>query len=350
MQRFPSWPAVTFVIAALVFAGLAIRFFGWDRTVMIYTSPVTYTWAMKTPLGVAFWAVAFLSAVNGFICWLLHMRTPQDGPPLFLPRNDSDRRVNVAKGFTLTELLVAMAIITLMLGMAMAAFNTLTGSHSTAVGQNLLSAALGRVRANAIATDSHHALMFYRDNNTGHVAMVELQALPNGSPYVPVAPLGGYTAEVWFDIANTEHVQLPDGVSLQTVFPNTAGNRYIGFNTYGMFATAPGGCIAFSPDGTLFAGTCGMALGTPANTSPLGRFVFDGPNPTPLDGASWMVPNLALCLFDADAFGSLFSVGGNAWADDPAYGTNEQAKERWLDNNASLFMVGRYNGSLIASQ
>jgi prepilin-type N-terminal cleavage/methylation domain-containing protein len=248
------------------------------------------------------------------------------------------------RAFTLVELLVAIAIFVVLLGMAVVSVRSLTGSRSVATAQNLLSAQLARVRNEAIGQQQHRAAMFILDTNTGRVSLMTLKE----SAYAPVAALGGYAADVWFDLdTNSEPVLLPVGVGLQTVLGGTGGNRYVGFNRYSMFSVRPGGVIAFTPEGRLFVGSCGMAFSGGVNTTSLAKLLFNAPtNPTAYDGCSWVYANVALAVFDADPFLSLHG-GEMAWEDDPMYGTAEQSKEAWLNENATPLIVNRYNGTLI---
>ena len=206
------------------------------------------------------------------------------------------------RAFTLVELLIAITIFVVLLGMAVASFRAITGNRSVAAAQNVLSAELGRVRNEAIGFQEHRAVMFTLDDNTGRVSLRRLRE----SAYVPTAPLGGYSAAVWFDLAtDNEPVLLPPGVGVETILGDSAGNQYVGFNRYSMFAARPGGVIAFTPDGRLFVGVCGMAFNTGANTTDLAKLLFNASvNPTAYDGSSWVFANVAFALFDAAPFAS----------------------------------------------
>src|SRR5213592_2939679 len=64
-------------------------------------------------------------------------------------------------GFTLTEILVVIALIVLLLVLAVPAFNLITGGKSIEGATNQLSAALGRARAQAIGLQKPTGVMFF---------------------------------------------------------------------------------------------------------------------------------------------------------------------------------------------
>jgi prepilin-type N-terminal cleavage/methylation domain-containing protein len=78
-------------------------------------------------------------------------------------------------GFTLTELLVVIGLVVLLLTMAVAAFNFITGSKSIDAAQNLVSAVLVRARSEAIAGQRQMGVLFYRDTANDRTAMMLVQ-------------------------------------------------------------------------------------------------------------------------------------------------------------------------------
>ncbi len=78
-------------------------------------------------------------------------------------------------GFTLLELLVAIGIIVLMLGLALPAFRTITGGRSEEGAANQVAAMLGRARADALGLQIPRGVAFYTDA-TGQCRMAEVGA------------------------------------------------------------------------------------------------------------------------------------------------------------------------------
>jgi prepilin-type N-terminal cleavage/methylation domain-containing protein len=84
--------------------------------------------------------------------------------------NPEPRTLN-PRGFTLTEVLIVIALIVLLLALAVPAFNFITGGRSLDAGQNVVSAMLGRARARAIETERYAGVAFYLDPKTGRTTM-----------------------------------------------------------------------------------------------------------------------------------------------------------------------------------
>jgi prepilin-type N-terminal cleavage/methylation domain-containing protein len=285
--------------------------------------------------------------------------------------NNSSTMSRQSKGFTLTELLIAIAIFVVMLAMAMPVFRTLTGSRSIEQGTNIISAKLGHVRNQAMGLEQYGGVMFYLDSDSDRIAMVTLVQssiepafyYPPPGPFVPVP-------DVWFDIDPTvDPVLLPQGIGLQTMVNaplggagQRLGNGYIGFGA--PFAPGVnhrmGGCIIFGPDGRLFTGTPGVALRSGTTTTAIKKFMFGTdldfpPASLPFDGLNWASTAIAMCLFESEPyatqFGGVAAGGTDAWADpQSSYTANERAKENWLDANATPLLINRYNGTLIKGE
>lgn len=272
--------------------------------------------------------------------------------------------------FTLTELVIAIAIFVIVLAMAVPVFRGITGTRSVAAATNTISATLNRVRMEAVGLQQHRGAFFYLDNATGRVGVISLAEVA-----APAVQQGA--AEYWFDVPDdAEPVLLPPGVGMQFVTGqlSAADNRYTGFNdvinmlptymppyVYYTCQSRPGGVIAFDPDGRLSVATPGIVWWRGAQTN-LGRLIF-GPYATPTapGGSSMFFPVLGFCLFDADPFLNL-AVGtrtdaGNSTMRDPyeddyrnPIGSAETDEQTWLDNNATPFLINRYNGTLIKGE
>lgn len=274
------------------------------------------------------------------------------------PRCQSPSRP-VTGGFTLTELLIAMAIFVVVMAMAVPVFRTLTGSRSVEQATNIISATLGGVRNAAIKLQRYRGVMFYLDPNTGRIGMATLGQ-------VDIAPAGTWFNEMAANIAldmdmDVEPVLLPPGIGLETIINGTvtagvrASNGYIGFNASGALANKlpMGGLIMFDPDGRLSLEPAGMALldSITSTKTALGRSLF----PTSLPAwnyVSYGSSQLGFVLFESDPFLSQFG-GDSAWADNNVaaqYNRIEKPKEDWLDAQATPFLVNRYNGTLIEGE
>src|SRR5438309_1358333 len=75
-------------------------------------------------------------------------------------------------GFTLTELLVVIALIVLMITLAVPAFRVISGGRSIDAAQNQLAAVISRARTDAVALQEERGVFFYIDPDTGRVAAV----------------------------------------------------------------------------------------------------------------------------------------------------------------------------------
>src|SRR5689334_7702849 len=96
--------------------------------------------------------------------------------------------------FTLIEVVVVVVIIVLLLGMAVPAFNYITGNRSTDAAQNTVAAALSRARTEAIYRGKPVGVAFYRDPIQDRTA-VALVTHPDIQPWN--ATVGGTTG--YFD-------------------------------------------------------------------------------------------------------------------------------------------------------
>ncbi len=73
------------------------------------------------------------------------------------------------RGFSLTEILIVIAIIVLMLALALPAFNFISGGRSIDGAQNTLSALLARARTEAVGVQEIRGVLFYYDENADRV-------------------------------------------------------------------------------------------------------------------------------------------------------------------------------------
>lgn len=335
-------------------AGLRTMYFGY--------LPATF-WTHQ-PVGSICWMTALVLWIACGFCWIARSADSGNGLPVFRPRARHT-------GFTLIELMVVICIAVLLLGMAAVTFRTLTGSRSTEAATNIVSAMVARARTDAIGAQDYRGVMFYLDQGTGRVGMVELKAVPS-QPNFSAAPAaflawGLQNANVWLDLADTEPVLLPVGVGTHVVAGSSVGTRYVGFASSFPFSgtpytNRPGGCIMFDGNGRLALGQAGMVwMDNTGAMTPLGRLIFGNgafslASFSGVPASSWGTPQLALSVFDGTSFEEYCRAQGmtDPWMNginpDGSLTAAEVAKETWLDTNTTQFLVNRYNGTLVKAE
>lgn len=226
-------------------------------------------------------------------------------------------------GFSLTELIIVIGIIVLFIAVAIPAFNIITGQRSIAGAQNLLSAEVAGVRMRAIAQQRHMGLvlMLNQDERITLRRCEVLERHPGAQLVVELVP-------------ESEPVLLPAGVSMQFLRAPGGGSagRYAGFIENGqpvarIMMFDPGGRVELTPywyarsDGSLTL--LGEMLGLTSSAQPSG-------------GAP--KPEIGLLLFDRADFAGQFSFEDIG---------SEAAEENWLDENGTLLVLSRYNGTFV---
>src|SRR4051812_16510017 len=169
------------------------------------------------------------------------------------------------RAFTMAELLIVIALIVLLLGLAVPAFNLLSGGKSIEGATNQVSAALGRARAEAIGLQKVTGLMFFVDPRTQRRSVAIVQEVDH-----PAAT----GIDVWLDIVDdNDFLPLPAGVGAQVIddctLNGTAPNQ----------TRADDGYIGFNHNGASSGSTTGTrAASGPNNTSTAygGVILFDG--------------------------------------------------------------------------
>lgn len=277
------------------------------------------------------------------------------------------------RAFTLNELLIVVGIIVLMLALALPAFNALSGSKSTEGATNQISAFLGQARAEAIGVQEIRGVLFFIDPATDRINMAMVR--DSGE-----ATIAGVTL---LDlVSDRDFIALPQGVMAQTVLNAATGaartaDGYLGFNnkasttllsTSGSLTvnTRYGGVILFDSTGKLVSlqygfrcsGTTGSITGpmtavasllSQGNISNLG-------NGSAKDFAApgTVYSQIGMAIFPREGFGAANYTLGDTQTDTTidggTYATNEKAEETWIDNNAVVQLVNRYNGTLIKSE
>jgi prepilin-type N-terminal cleavage/methylation domain-containing protein len=85
--------------------------------------------------------------------------------------NPQPQRMSVRRAFTLVEILVVLATISIVVALGVPLFNTLTGARSVEAGRNLVAAALGQARTVAVNEGAYAGVLFYIDPATERTAM-----------------------------------------------------------------------------------------------------------------------------------------------------------------------------------
>lgn len=283
-------------------------------------------------------------------------------------------------GFTLIELMVVMAIIVLLLGLSLPAFNLIRGSRSVESAQNQLSALIARARNEAIGKQKPVGVMFFLDPATKRVTGALVRQVSVGQ----INTTGGVVLLDLDESKPTDFLALPDGVSLQVLddpeFKTMKDDRYIGFNTQYLAGTNSGslnatpkplealysGCILFDGNGQLISKLFAYQTRTNSGApSPLGQLFF-GSGDTPPSNMIALVPaarvadpvmksSIGLALFDGPTYQTKFSNIATSDAEIPNGGTvamndAEDLKEQWINDNALILLVNRYNGTLVKGE
>src|SRR5438067_5828587 len=83
------------------------------------------------------------------------------------------------RGFSLTEILIVIALIVLMLALALPAFNFISGGKSIDGAMNQISAFLSRARTEAVGLQEVRGVMFYIDPKTNREIMTLVKQTPS---------------------------------------------------------------------------------------------------------------------------------------------------------------------------
>jgi prepilin-type N-terminal cleavage/methylation domain-containing protein len=302
-------------------------------------------------------------------------RAPQ---PLTTARRPRGARRAAPAAFTLTEMLVVIGIIVLVALLAIPSFRALSGGRSTEAAQNVVSAVLSRARTEALGLQQARGVLFYRDTESGRVAMTFVRSTEVESADSPVS-VAAYRLDL---VPDRDVVLLPQGVGIQFI-DDEPDDRYVGFNTRTDSGSTNnetvvpyGGVVMFDTKGRLVSDTYAFRLsypGPPARASELARFLMDDPargggTPTVVDPTPLPFSKIGFVLFDEEEFAAVFREGREADTTEendsqvdervtfgtptnPAGGTPDEAdEEMWLDENAVPILINRYNGTLVRGQ
>ncbi len=223
------------------------------------------------------------------------------------------------RGFTLTELLVVVAAIVVLAIVALPAFNLIVGSSSQAVAQNQLAAALSRTRLEGMQRRNGQGLFLYYDRVRDRTVMVSVRRNEEANQVIELKP-------------DTEPELLPRGIGLRGIGQN--GN----YLRYGLFVFDGGGSL----ESELF---------TIPSDGALARMIDPvAPPSLPQPADSGERTHRALAIYSAAGLQEADPSEDTAWTQLEANASTASARARWLNDNAGIFLINRYKGTLIESQ
>jgi len=279
------------------------------------------------------------------------------------------------RAFTMTELLIVIAVIVIVLGLAVPAFNYLTASNSEAKTMNQIAGMIARTRTEAMAgTADYTGLLFYKDAANVTRAAIVVSIRETSLPTYPEIwlDLKTYNGSVADSLAVSGGIQVIDDAA--TAGTNRLDDAYVGFNSFNATpGAAPikvkyGGLILFDKAGRLVRQNVGFAVRVTSDTDPtklrytaLGAVFYD-PAAALIDPSHPhrnVVPSLpatpefrqyrsalGFVVYPEDQFKDYDDADPQATG--TAYST-EAAEERWIDANAQLSLVNMKTGAIIKS-
>jgi prepilin-type N-terminal cleavage/methylation domain-containing protein len=281
------------------------------------------------------------------------------------------------RGFTLTELLIAIAIIVLILAISIPAFSFITGRRSVEAGVNQASALVARARTESIGRQQSIGVAFYPDAVSGRFAFSIVEA-KNPQPWQPdvIYSRGDYVftgtttpryyvalqahtstaandpnsaPALWREISDATDIDaITQGRLLDISDARDTLQLPIGIGVTGI-ADAPTANEVYLPFGVIVFDPAGRLIGSRYRISGdglLGELVNAG-NPTPAGWPSWPPSGpgyrsaIGLMFYERQAF----PQDGQ-----PVASWNFPAARAWIDENALPVLVNRYNGTLVKGQ
>lgn len=220
-----------------------------------------------------------------------------------------------AQAFTLNELLIVIALMVIIMGLAVPAFNAISGSRSIESAENQISAFLAAVRSEAIGLQEPRGVLMFEDSSSGRVVLIQVFYPPNSKPNIDL-------------FVGRDEMVLPGGVGLRGI-PNQT-QVVGGVTTVTAYSQWPNWTLV------MFDGSGHVMLDTitiPSASNLATRVGTPAPSKlTPLP--TNLLSNLGFILFDRAEFNA-----------QPAAN-----QTKWLADNATPFALNRYNGSLLRGE
>ena len=246
--------------------------------------------------------------------------------------------------YTLSELLVVVAIIAVIVTMAVPAFNLIRGTRSVDSAQNQLNAIIGRAREEAVGMQDYRGVLLFQDPNNARTVAAEVYFPdPNNPTVLGLVP-------------NREETLLPIGISFRMIENSGtySAMNLVMFNSSGQFISqswAIPQSLGQSQGNPIAAPTSPVSPFTLATTQLVWRISnvpwLDGTWPAGTTPSKGNVQGTS-AFVDSSAFGILlFSNEKDYQAALAASAANAAA---YLNAKGVAFMVNRYNGTLIRSE
>lgn len=258
------------------------------------------------------------------------------------------RRVARPVGFTLTELLVVMAIMIVLVSVGVPSIEAMLNSGRVQNATRSVGAAVGAARAYAtrdrtflMGDYSGAAVMVLPTAGLMYVENIEEATDGNGTPLeTRSAPLNGYA-----QVAGTDVLGLPPSVGVVGIIRNSPGGGGVNLIT-------PPFAVRFDEGGTLIAGQTGdrqVIYDFDRN----GRYEHTKTRPNGYDPDTVVelaeVPFeavetvIAAVVFDRAAFDS----AGHDLTASGSSGAIDTAARNWIFQNGRVLMFNRYTGSVV---
>lgn len=258
------------------------------------------------------------------------------------------------RGFTITEMLIVVGIISLIVTLSVPAVNAIAGNRSIDAAQNQLAAIIGRARQDAIGQQQAYGVLMFQDQNTGRTDVVEVYFPDQVNPMVlGLAP-------------SRDEYLLPTGVSFRMVeaIPSAyTSMSCIMFNGRGEFVVAPWAVLtsplpvpSFAlPQPIASSIALGNRIAHSMPTLPPGMITpISSPLQMTVANPITQAPSTitATVLIDPTQPNSPSAFGFIVFQDEGAYRNDFAANPAttYMNDNGVTFLVSKYTGHLLRSE